>query len=101
MADKVVEVEGVDGGARVVLRQGGYHAAMPLRCGEQYYESQDRRQYRTPQYAMVYLSEGRAELELDGNRYAVEAGQAFQRLPDQPHVVTYEGGTRSHFLAVP
>lgn len=84
-----------------VLRQGHFHADAPLRCGVQLYEASCYAEFRTPQYALVYLSTGAARFMMDGESWEVTAGDAFQRLPGRSHAVTYEAGTLTHFLALP
>lgn len=84
------------------LRSLSYHATEPLRVGECYYSQHTIHDACTPQYALVYLSQGCGlYVGSSGNEYEVEPGQAFQRFPDESHRIEYSKGSRAHFVAVP
>jgi AraC-like DNA-binding protein len=85
-----------------VIRHGRYHADAPLRCGDQVIASSSTQYGLTPQYALVYLSSGRAVYSDRTHRaVTIGTGDAFQRLPERVHEVSYSPGTMLHFLAVP
>jgi len=84
------------------LRNITYHATASLRAGEAWHDSACQENACTPQYALVYISEGKAEFtDQQQQVWTVEAGQAFQRFPEHRHRVLFYAKTRIHYVALP
>jgi AraC-like DNA-binding protein len=75
----------------------------PLRCGRQSFtRGSQQRAFSTREYAIVWLESGQARVCYAGREpVALRAGDAFKRLPGQPHDVFFDGDGVSWFLAVP
>lgn len=84
------------------IRHGRYHSDAPLRCGVRFYDQPMDEPGCTPQYALVYISEGGGVFtQGDGHEWPVRAGDAFQRFPEQQHTIRLGPVAQTHFVAVP
>lgn len=78
------------------------HADSPLRCGGGHLAGRSARWYRTPQYAMVYLSQGTGSYRDQGQApVSLVAGDLVQRFPDHPHRFVTQPGAETWWLALP
>lgn len=73
-----------------------------LRCGSQILPGPCvQAGFRTRQYALCLVLEGRGELELAGQRHVLAPGLAFQRFPERSHTLRMPQGGAWCFLALP
>ncbi len=83
-------------------RRLGLGLASALRCGEQLMRvGTQQGGFCVDNLALVWLQSGRAILRQDGQAWMIQAGDAFHRLPGQPHTLTVEEDVHSLFCAVP
>lgn len=78
-----------------------FHSSERLRCSGGDRPKGKIENSLTPQYVLVYLSKGRAKVSQQGKTLEVGAGQAFQRLPLEPHVIHFLEDSTALWVALP
>ncbi|MBI4977979.1 MAG: helix-turn-helix transcriptional regulator [Spirochaetes bacterium] len=84
-------------------RLGGHSIATPLRAGITAHEKPyTERKFRTEQYALVYIAEGRGVYgEALGRQHELSPGDVFQRFPGITHTDSMTTASKRYFIAVP
>lgn len=72
-----------------------------LRVGIASVTSGQRQAFLTAEYALVHVLDGSGTYLDHDHRMTFRAGDVFQRRPDQPHEVVYDGPHRIAFVATP